>query len=163
LVSQSVTTVLSPSIVAAAFMWIIAVAGIWAMDRIYWGHIPWQRTLGVGGILLIFLLAYQSLFTVGCAAFRRGGKVLGLIVVTVAVAVPAIFSTLEGQETLLNATPISLFSQSHRLFDPQRAWLDDPALWWSLSFAVAELAVFGGLCLLALAALARRAPKPPGP
>jgi hypothetical protein len=158
LVSQSVTTVLSPSILAAALMWIVAVAGIWAMDRVYWEHVPWQRLLSVGGILLVFLLAYQSLFTVGCAAFRRSGKALGLILVAAAVAVPAIFSTLKDQQTLLNATPMGLFSEAHRLLDPPRPWLDAPALWWSLSFAVAELAVFGGLCLIALAALARRAP-----
>jgi hypothetical protein len=163
LVSQSVTTVLSPSLLAAAVMWIVAVAGIWSMDRIYWKYIPWQRILGVGGILLMFMLAYQSLFTVGCTASRRNGKALGLILVAVAVAVPAVFSTLKDQETLLNATPMSVLSQAHHLLDPQRAWLEEPSLWWSLSFAITELAVFGGLCLIALAALARRAPGPASP
>ncbi len=163
LVSQSVTSVLSPSILAGGLMWVVATAAIWAMDRVYWQRLPWQRILGAGGILLIFLLAYGSLYTVGCAASRRNGKALGLILVAVSVVIPVIFSTLEGYELLLNATPLSLFGETADLLDPATAWLKEPTLWRSLSFAAGELAVFGALCLAALAALARRAPGPAVP
>lgn len=159
LVTDSVTSILSPNVFTGALMWIVVVAAALAMDRIYWDYLPWERILLVGGILLMFLLAYQLLYTAGCVGSRRNGRALGIILVTVCVVVPVIFSTLEGREKLLNATPLALFADTHELLDPDTTWLEAPTLWWSLWFAVGELVLFGGLCLVGLAGLARRAPR----
>ena len=159
LVSESVTSILSPNIFTGALMWIVVVAAAWAMDRIYWEYLPWERILVIGAILLMFLLAYQLLYTAGCVGSRRNGRSLGIILVAVCVVVPVIFSTLEGREKLLNATPLALFGETHELLDPGTPWLQAPTLWWSLWFAAGELVLFGALCLVGLAGLARRAPR----
>jgi hypothetical protein len=163
LAGESFTQIGSPTIFPAGAMWLVSVGAIVAMNRLYWREVSWIGILLVGIVLGVFLLAYQSLYTAGCLALRRRGKVLGLVLVAACFTIPSIFSTLQHGERVLHATPLAVFGQffswNSPLLNDGQAVSKDFNYFASLSFAVGELLVFGGVCLVALNRLARRAPR----
>lgn len=149
----------SPPLVAAAVMWALAVLGLAGMSVLYWSTWPGSGLLAASLVMLVFLLAYSSIYMFGRLLSERSGIIWGVVFLLVAVMVPYSFSQLDNWSFLTCATPAGILSSLHI---PSPSWRPpaqtDNYVGQSLAFSLGELAAFAGLCAWRMGVLRARSP-----
>jgi hypothetical protein len=155
LFTEGFSTIRSPNLVPLAALWIIHVGAVWAIDILYWkSQLSAGWMLGLSGALLAYIVAYYLMFLVAAISFRRGEKLVGVGIAVLCFGVPAAFATLPEMRQLLYATPIGILDIPLAARETQT----DNMVALSLFYAGLWIAVFGAICALQLARLARKSP-----
>ena len=139
---------------SGAVLWAITVGGLLCVNAMYWETISSLRLLLAGAILLLFLLAYQAVYLLGCLASRRGGGPIGALLLALVVGIPLAFASIEPLEPLVNATPVGLFVEGNLMSGSFVGWPAVQSIGWGLGLAV----VFFALCAWRFSALLRISP-----
>ena len=160
LLTEAFTDVRTPLFVSGAVLWAITVGGLLCVNAMYWETISSLRLLLAGAILLLFLLAYQAVYLLGCLASRRGGGPIGALLLALVVGIPLAFASIEPLEPLVNATPVGLFVEGNLMSGSfvdeavSFGWPAVQSIGWGLGLAV----VFFALCAWRFSALLRISP-----
>ena len=116
LITEALTNIHTPILVPVVLLWGVTVVAVLGVNYLYWlGGLSVARLLLAGGVLLIFLLAYVSVFLLANLLTRRGGGPIGILLLALAICIPLGFSSIKELEPLASATAPGLFAEKNLL------------------------------------------------
>ncbi|MFW6061690.1 MAG: hypothetical protein ACOC93_02675 [Planctomycetota bacterium] len=116
---RSLADTTAPPLLPGLAGWAMPLVSLLALDALYWDRLAAWRLFAVGGVLLIWLLAYATLLLAGRLMWQKQGLWGGIALVALALLVPAVAAAAKTDF-------------------PQLEWLEYATPVWVLNFPFAE-------------------------